>query len=316
MTTIKEVADRAGVGTTTVSRVINNAPSISDKTRKKVLDAMNELNYYPNNLARGLASFSTYMIALIMDNTKDRVYSNPFFYEVFRGIEKSIYEGGYSLLLVGKDTYQNGKLALENILHGKMVDGLISPAEFIMSDYFKTLEKYNLPIVSIGKLENIKNISDVDIDNISGGYYSAQYLYSRGYRKISFAGYDGGKLFARERFNGYKKFMEEKKLNTIIFEKSMNDTDSVICIDNICAYNIVKQCKQMKKNIPDDIGIITFDNYPLVDYIDPPVTNVDVDLYQLGYKVGNEMLRIVKHGEGKVNNIRIPVSINEKASTR
>lgn len=316
MATIKDVAEKAGVGTTTISRVINNSSLVSDKTKKKVLDAMNELNYSPNNLARGLASYSTYMIAIIMDNTMDKVYANPFIYEVFRGVEKSIYEGGYSLLLLGKDTYRNDRLAIENILHGKMVDGLILPAGLIMSDYFKKIEKYQLPIVSIGKLEKINDISNVDVDNINGGYLSAEYLYNRGYRKIAFAGYTEEKLFARDRYNGYKKFIDEKGLDIITLDKSISNADSIICLDNICAYDILKKCKELNRRIPEDIGIITFDTYPLVEYLEPNITNVEVDLYKLGIEVGNEMLRKVNKGNSNARNIRVPISINVRSSTK
>ncbi|MCD2347061.1 MULTISPECIES: LacI family DNA-binding transcriptional regulator [Clostridium] len=315
MATINDVAKMAGVGTTTVSRVINNSPLVSNETKQKVLAAINKLNYYPSNLARGLATYSTHTIGLIMDNTMDKVYANPFIYEVFRGIEKSVYEGGYNLLLLGKNTRQNGKLAVENVLHGKMVDGLILQNHLIVSNYLDNIEKYKLPIVAIGKLDKKYNISSVDIDNFNAGYICAQHLYEKGYKKIAFAGIDPNKIFANDRYIGYKKYIKEKGLIPIVPNESFSNVDSIICIDNIYAYKIMLKCKKLGKKIPNDIGIITFDNYPLAEYVEPPITNIETDLYEVGIQAGNEILRKLKDNSNDARSIKVPVSINIRSST-
>jgi DNA-binding LacI/PurR family transcriptional regulator len=316
MANINDVAKKAGVGTTTVSRVLNDSPLVSEKTKEKVLDAIKELNYYPSTFARGLAGFSTYTIGLIMDNTMDKAYANPFIYEVFRGIEKSIYENGYNLMLLGINTYQNNKLAVENVLQAKSLDGLVLPAELIMSDYFDKIKSYGLPVVSIGKLENGGNISNVDIDNFMAGYIAAKFLYERGYRKVYFSGIDPIKMFANDRYMGYKKFMQEKSLNILTPDSSFNNIDSIICIDNINSYKVLQKCKKLNKKVPKDIGIITFDNYPLAEYLEPPITNVEIDLHELGIRAGNEILRLVKQETYDARDIRIPASINARASTK
>lgn len=322
MATISDVAKKAGVGTTTVSRVLNDSSKVSEETRKKIMDAINELNYHPSTLARGLASYSTYTIGLIMDNTMDKVYANPFIYEVFRGIEKSVYEGGYNLLLLGKNTYQNGKLAVENVLQGRMVDGLILHSNMVTSEYFEDISGYGLPIVTIGKIANemnlsVKvNVSSVDIDNIMAGYKAAEYLYERGYKNIAFNGIEPDKVFANDRYMGYKNFMEEKELYEIIPDGYFSNIDSIICLDNIYAYKVLQKCRKLNKKIPEDIGIITFDNYPLAEYLEPPITNVDIDLYDLGVQAGIEILRKVKEKRGDSRQIKIPVSINIRSSTR
>lgn len=316
MANINDVAQKAGVGTTTVSRVLNNSPLVSDKTKEKVLNAIKELDYYPSTFARGLAGFSTYTIGLIMDNTMDKVYANPFIYEVFRGIEKSIYEGGYNLMLLGMNTCQNDKLAIENVLQAKLLDGLILPAELITSSYFDKIKSFKLPVVSIGKLEAIRNISNVDIDNFMAGYIATKYLYERGYRKIHFSGISPDKMFANDRYKGYKKFMQEKSLEIVVPDKLLNNIDSIICIDNINSYKMLQECKKVNKKVPEDIGIVTFDNYPLAEYLEPPITNIEIDLYELGFNAGNEILRLVKEPIYKAKDIRIPASINIRSSTK
>lgn len=316
MATINDVAKKAGVGTTTISRVLNNSPLVSDQTKERVLKVIKELDYHPSTFARGLASYSTYTIGLIMDNTMDKVYANPFIYEVFRGIEKIVYEGGYNLLLLGRNTLQNNKLAIENVLQGKMVDGLILPSDLIMSEYFSKIKNYQLPIVSLGKLEKEVNISNVDIDNFMAGYSASEYLFKRGYTKIAFFGIEPEKMFAKERYSGYLKHIQENGLKPIIPDESFSNVDSIICLDNIYAYKIMQECKKFNKKVPQDIGLITFDNYPLAEFFEPPMTNIEIDLYELGIQVGTEILRKVKERVGDERNIRIPVLVNERASTK
>ncbi|MDI6602335.1 MAG: LacI family DNA-binding transcriptional regulator [Thermoanaerobacteraceae bacterium] len=316
MATIDDVAKKAGVGRSTVSRVLNNSPKVSDKTRELVFKAIKELDYHPSSIARGLAGNSTYTIGIILDNTMDKAYANPFIYEVLRGIEKTIYENGYNLLLVGMNTRRGNKLATELILQGKMVDGLVLQSQLIMSPFFKIIQGYNLPVVSIGKLDKKKEISWVDIDNFEAGYMAASYLYSRGYNKIAFEGIDDSKVFAVDRYRGYLKFIHEIGSQPLIADKFYSDVDAIICLDNMCAFKVLQNCKQLGKKIPEEIGIMTFDDYPLAEYLEPTITNIDVDLFALGSEVGKEILRKVKERDGDVKEIQIPVSINVRESTK
>lgn len=315
MTTIKDVAKKCGVGTTTVSRVINNSNSVAENTKLKVLKVMEELKYEPSFMARGLAGDSTYTIGLVMDNTIDKAYANPFIYEIFRGIEKEIYEGGYNLLLLGKNTYQNGKLAIDVVLQSKRVDGLIVPCELIKSKREEFL-KYNLPIVSIGKLIDEKTISSVDIDNYMAGYKAAEYLFSRGYRNIAFEEVSENNSVEKDRYLGYETFMKEKNIQAKAFNGNFMYIDSIICVNNITTFETLQICRKNNKRVPKDIGLITFDNYPLAEYLEPKLTNVEIDLYELGRQVAIEMLRQVKLKEGGKKERKIPVSINVRESTK
>lgn len=315
MATIKEVAERCGVGTTTVSRVINNSSFVAEATRSKVLKAMEELNYEPSFMARGLAADSTYTIGLVMDNTIDKAYANPFIYETFRGIEKLIYENGYSLLLIGENTYQNGKLALEAILQSKRLDGIIVPYELVKKRRGQ-FEKHNVPIVAIGKLENEKAISWVDIDNFMAGYKAAEFLYSRGYRSIAFEEVNEDNNIEQDRYLGYQAFINEKNMHMKLFKGGFESIDAIICLNNISSFKILQLCKRCNKEVPENIGLITFDNYPLAEYLEPKLTNVEIDLYELGRAAGKEILRKVKDKGIGINNTLIPVSINVMQSTK
>lgn len=318
MATIEDVAKKAGVGRGTVSRVINNSPLVSKETREKVLKAIEELNYYPSSVARGLANDQTYTIGIIMDNSMDKVYANPFIYEVFRGIERSVYEGGYNLLLLGKDTYIRQKLAVEVILQSKSVDGLILPSQLIMSDFMDHLKDHSIPIVSMGKIEGNRRYSWVDIDNFQAGYLAAEFLYSKGYRNIGFVGFEPDKIFAKERYAGYQKFIKEKHLPSpsLSPDSDLTNVDALICLDNIYAFKMLQKCKHQSFKVPDDIGIITFDDYPLAEYLEPTITNIEIDLYEMGRQIGYEMLRKVKEKGGEPREITIPVSVNVRESTR
>ena len=250
-----------------------------------------------------------------MDNTIDKAYSNPFIYEIFRGIQKIIYENGYNLLLLDKDTCQNGKPALEIVLQGRRVDGIIVPCALIKENKDEFLE-YNIPIVSLGKLEAGSAVSYVDIDNFMAGYKASEYLYSRGYRNPAFEKFSDKNNLEKDRYLGYEAFVISKNLPVRIFESDFNDIDSIICLNNLTTFKTLQLCKYMNKKVPDDIGLITFDNYPLAEYLEPTITNIEIDLYELGKQAAMEMLEKVRKKTGAVREILIPVSINIRESTK
>jgi len=205
--TIRDVAKRAGVAPSTVSRVIADNPSISEKTKNKVRAVMKEMNYFPNIYAQGLASAHSKTFGLVLPLATDAFYQNPFFPTVLRGINFEMAKHDYSILLsVGLDDDQRQK-HIEKIVNGKQVEGLIFLYASKNDPLLRFAQKVNCPAVVIGSPDNTK-VHFVDNDNELIGYQATKSLIQQGCNRIAYVGGDMNQFFIADRHNGYKRALE------------------------------------------------------------------------------------------------------------
>ncbi|GFR35154.1 LacI family DNA-binding transcriptional regulator [Thermobrachium celere] len=141
MVTIKEVAEKAGVSPSTVSRVISDSPRISEETKERVRKVMKELGYHPNAIARSLVSRTTNTIGIVMPRAADEVFLNPFFPEALRGIAKCTHQEGYCMLITTGNTDEEQLESLKTVVNGGRVDGLILMYSKINDPILKAVKK-------------------------------------------------------------------------------------------------------------------------------------------------------------------------------
>lgn len=210
--TIKDVAEKAGVAPSTVSRVIADNSSISLKTKEKVRKVMAELKYYPNANAQGLASNRSKTFGLILPSASDAFYQNPFFPTVLRGINYAMSKHDYSILISSGHTDEQRFNHLQKIVYGKQVEGLI----FLYASKEDPLLDFALddgiPTVVIGTPNNPK-VHLVDNDNVKIGQIVTNHLIKKGCKNIAYIGGDMEQYFILDRLKGYKKALKEKNLN-------------------------------------------------------------------------------------------------------
>ncbi|MGN0322552.1 MAG: LacI family DNA-binding transcriptional regulator [Oliverpabstia sp.] len=307
--TIKDIAKMVGVSTSTVSRVINGNTAISQQTRDKIQEAMKELNYHPNSRARNFANGITNTIALVIDAENETTFANSFFNRSVYAIERTAQSRGYNLLITN-DRDEHGT-SVSTLVYEKKVDGLILPSSSVRQKLIDLLNQEQFPYVVYGGSEfALEPFSWVDVNNLEGSKKAVQHLWNQGYRKIAFA-FDGNvTVFSSNRINGYRDALIECDKNTapIILNCGRNPenmfdnvtqavrdkkVDAILCSDNIIAYHILKKTREVGISVPEQFGIVTFDNYPLAEYMIPPLTVVDVDTYQLGKKSADILFGII-----------------------
>jgi family./Bacterial regulatory proteins, lacI family. len=174
MATIKDVAERAGVTVTTVSRVLNNRGYISEKTREKVYEAMKELNYQPNELARSLYRKKSYLIGLLIPSV-----AHPFFAELTNYIEYYAYQNDYKILLCNSGQDVEKEKEYIDMLKRHQVDGIIIGSHTLKAEQYINV---NLPIVAIDRYFSEK-IPYVASDNYNGGVLATKLLIQKGCKK-------------------------------------------------------------------------------------------------------------------------------------
>ena len=281
---LTDVAKKAGVSPTTVSRVINNYGSLSQKTIDKVNQAMKELNYQPNSLARSLQGKNTQLIGLIFPTV-----SNPFYGELIDKIETKLFERGYKCIICDSANNPEKERNYINMLSANKVDGIIAGAHNLG---IKEYENIELPIIAFDR-HLADGIPIVGSDNFQGGYLATETLYLRGAKKIGIlTGSQKSNSPTNRRLNGYLTFIEEKKLAPIVFKFEQNyqsvalknieikrileneDIDALFCTDDLTALLVYNQCRELGISVPDDLKLIGYDGTKFIQNYFPYLTTL------------------------------------------
>ncbi len=321
--TIYDIAKKAGVSAATVSRILNNKGPISDKTRKKVLSVMKELNYYPNQMARGLQKNHSSVIGVVLPNI-----ANPFFSALVQHIDISCKNRGYKMLLCTAAQETDREEEYVQILKAYGVAGILLRSRFGSSGAF---EQGNLPVVSLEL--NIPGIPCVCCDNHNGGVLAARTLIQAGSRHPVLFGENGpAGSFANERLNG---FLEECKSHNIegrlvtlpretfmdrdfitevssLFEK-YPDTDGLFAPTDILAARVTSACTALGYHVPEDVQIVGFDGtyisktFGTTTIVQPLQSMTDYALDLLLRRIAGEVIPV---------NTTLQVSVEYGSTTR
>lgn len=312
--TIKDVAELAGVSKSTVSKVINDSPTISTATKEKVRKIMKELNFYPNHIARTLVQQSTYTIGVLMELKKSYAFENPYLYEILGGVEEIARQNGYLLTLSNIDSIINSKNALDKLIMEKRIDGLIIHVASITKNIIEKLEKLQFPYIVIGQPNFDSNSCWIDINNKLAGEIATTHLVEQGYKRIAFIGGTARDAISTKRQTGYRNVLQncDMKINKDYIKEGGSNTeegcrlmnelldlaelpDSVVCVSNFVAFGAIQAIRNHGLKIPEDIAVVSFDNYPLAQYTDPPLSVVDIDVFELGVHAGNALMNKLKN---------------------
>ena len=325
--TIKDIAKKVGVSPSTVSRVINGTATISEETSQKIRAAMEEMNYHPNSMARSFATGLTRTIALVIDADNEKSFANSFFNRSVFAIEKQAQEAGFNLLIANGN--KNVGISASQLVYEKKVDGLIIPPNCMNRELEQLLKANDFPCILLGKPKKKKApFYWVDIDNRGGSRQAVEHLRKRGYQRPVLFIENEATVFDSERALGYAESVEEDQqvvihmaehredLSTTLKKLLKNKMDAAICSNNEMAYLIGKEIKRLGYSVPQEIGMVTFDNYPLAEYMEPPLSVVDVDTYSLGIEATKRLIDMIQKKEIKEDYGIIPTSLIERTSTR
>lgn len=311
--TIKDVAKAAGVSTATVSRVVNGSTLITPDTSEKVRKVMLNMEYFPNSIARSFAHQSTYTVALVVDIDNTDAFNNPFFYQIQYGIEKVLSSRSYYLMIANEKTMISHETALNKLIFEKRVDGIILPASLLKKNLVKRMEKDRFPFIIIGEPEEGFNINWVDINNKMAGEIATNHLIKSGFKKIAFISGSLKDLFNKNRLNGFMEAMKKSNINVfqdLLIEggstkedgyrimnalmESKNKPDAVVVTNNICAFGALTAIREKGCKVPEEMGLISFDSYPVAEFSEPNMTTVDIDVFDLGVQAATMLLKEIE----------------------
>ena len=333
--TIRDVAKKAGVSVSTVSRVINNKGVISDETRDHILKIMHELNYFPNFTARSFANGNTMAIALIIDVADARAYSNAFFNKSVFGIETAAHLNGYNLIITSDHMHSDSFSSAEKLVFEKKVDGIILPTSLVKRNFITRLRELNFPFVILGEPALFAAETNwADINNVQGGELAATHLASKGYHRIAFLSTGENEMFNRNRITGFRRGADQCGLTVHnghishcvasvaegyvrTRELLLLDVppDSVICSDYLLAFGALRAARDSGLRVPQDFGIVSFDDSPVAELAEPSITTVDIDTFNLGEQAAALLIQAIGKKDGTGRQTLISTRIIERQST-
>ncbi|MFN8466077.1 MAG: LacI family DNA-binding transcriptional regulator [Caldilineaceae bacterium] len=296
MVTIRDVAARAGVSSTTVSHVINATRPVSAELRARVESAMAELGFQPNALARSLRRKRTHTLGMIVPDS-----ANPFFAEVGRGIEDTSFASGYSVILCNSDGDPARELLYLDLLVQKQVDGVLLVPTGDHAELAARLRTRNIPVVVIDRDVSEAPIDRAHIDNVAGGYLATRHLLDLGHRRIGYIGGPPHLSPVPDRSAGYCRALQEAGLpidDRLIIAGNFRDFSgysgaqalfalpdpptAIFAGNDLMAIGVLAAARDAGIAVPDDLSIVGFDDIHLAGYINPPLTTVAQPKYELG----------------------------------
>lgn len=312
--TIKDIAKMAGVSINTVSRALNNKPDVSEETKKKILKIAKKLGYVRNFTASSLRQKQTKTVGVVIADS-----SNPFYAEVLKGIESAARKYGYQIILMNTDRIYKREEEAIRILLERRVDGLlISPVQD-KNDDIKYLVDKGTPLVIVGRHFDDIKVDEIHSDEIKGGYIATKHLINRGCRKILMISGFSFKSAARMRLEGYKKALEESRLDyneeyVIISDIDMKDGynavyeakkkglvfDGIFCYNDMMAFGAMKALKELGYRIPEDVAVVGYDDIMFSSLVCPPLTTIRIKKFEMGFEAFRMLLQRLKGLRKKV----------------
>jgi LacI family transcriptional regulator len=295
MTKLKDVSDITGLSISTISYVLNGKKKVKKETYEKIMKAVENTSYIPNQLARGLKTKVTFTIGVIIPDI-----ANEFFPEIVKGIDDMANKYNYSIILCNTDNDVNREKKSVNTLLSKDIDGII----FIGTAKSHTIleSKTNLPIIMVDRSLGGK-YSSVVTDNYRGGYMAAEYLIGLGRKTIALL--SGPAIIQNffDRIKGYRDALRDNNIHyredyaidceftiksgydgTLALYKKQARVDAIFAANDLIALGAIRALKEIGKAIPDEVAVVGFDDIALASMSVPSLTTIKQAKYEMGQR--------------------------------
>lgn len=311
MATMKQVAEKARVSTTTVSHVINNTRVVSSDVRERVLNVIQELRYIPSAVARSLKNDRTHTIGMMIPNN-----SNPYFAELIQGIEDESFKLGYNIILCNSYDDPKKQVAYIRVLMEKRIDGLILVSSGSDAELSQLLDDESIPKVLVDRELTGVAADFIESNHEQGGYLATKYLLDLGHRNIACVSGPQDLLPSRDRVSGYMKalaeagvaFREDNLLHSdftsqggfTAFQQLLalaNPPTAIFVSNDLMAIGGICAANQAGIKIPEELSVIGYDDIALASFSTPPLTTVVQPKYDIGVLTARVLVDRINNSE-------------------
>lgn len=330
MTTIKQVATTAGVSFKTVSRVVNDDPNVSPSTRAKVLDAIEQLGYRPNLIARNMRMRRSHVLGLITEE----LATTPFAVNLIKGAQEAAWEAGFMLMVINNENNrERTNDAIQTLLERKVEGILYATMRHRVID--TPQHPTDTPLVLANCRDQNAHLTSVVPDDERGGYEATRALLESGRRKIAFINLEPAAIAAQERLQGYQRALAEAnlpfreewvqftadgmpesgfRLASVLLEGTERP-DALFCGNDRIAMGAYDAIRERGLRIPEDIAVIGFDNHDVIAaHLRPALSTMALPHYEMGHWAAEQLLRMIDQRAAQSEQLRLPCPYIARAS--
>jgi LacI family transcriptional regulator len=311
--TLEDIAKLAGVSRSTVSRVVNNHPNVSENVRERVLEVIRSTGYHPNIAARSLASQRSWMMGLVLPHSVSSIFTDPYFPHLIQGIAQACNQYNYSLGLFLVGSKEDEEKIFPRVSRRGMLDGIIVQSGHHGESMMGRLIDSKIPMVVVGRPFQPKNVSYVDVDNVNAAYNAVSHLIRLGYQRIGTITGPSESTVGIDRKEGYLRALTERDRNfepSLLIEGDFTESggyyamkqllpsspDAVFAASDIMAVGAMRAVREANLKVPEDIAFVGFDDLPLPNSPVPPLTTVRQPVLQFSTSAVEILIDLIENG--------------------
>jgi LacI family transcriptional regulator len=330
MMNLEQIAKLSGVSRSTVSRVINNEPNVSEVTRDKVMQVVRRVNYTPNAAARGLAAGQTHVLGLVIPMGVSALFTDPYFPILVQGVSSACNAREYSVMLwLAEPEYERRQM--RQIMYSGLIDGVIVSSMLLNDSLVQALSDGDLPFMLVGRHPTDTHASYVDADNISGAREATTHLLRLGRIRVATITGPQNMIAGVDRLTGYLAALRDRGVasdSALIAEGDFTEAggyramqqllarrpDAVFAASDMMAIGAMRALREASLRVPEDVAIVGFDDLPQSARTEPPLTTVRQPTYRLGATTVDSLLDLIEYPDSSPRRIVLPTELVVRAS--
>ncbi len=327
---LEQIAELSGVSRSTVSRVINNDPNVSDQTREKVMQVVRRVNYVPNAAARGLAAGRTHVIGLVIPMGVSTLFTDPYFPLLIQGVSAACNAREYSVMLwLAEPEYERRQI--RQIMYSGLIDGVIIASMLTNDSLVQALIDGDLPFMLVGRHPTDPRVNYVDADNVNGARDGVRHLLRLGRTRIGLINGPQNMIAGVDRLAGYTLALRERGLIVqpeLITDGGFSEAggylamqqllprqpDAIFAASDAMAMGALRALREAGLRVPEDVALIGFDDLPFAARAEPPLTTVRQPTHRMGAMTVETLIELIEQPPSSPYHLILPTELVVRAS--
>jgi LacI family transcriptional regulator, galactose operon repressor len=327
---LDEIARLSGVSRSTVSRVVNNDPKVSERTRTQVQEVLQRVNFHPNAAARSLAAGRSRVLGLVIPMGVAALFTDPYFPLLTQGVAAAANAHDHSVMLwVAEPEYE--RRTIGQVMQNGLIDGVILASMLSDDPLLRALIQGSLPFILVGRHPTNTTVNYIDVDNINSARQAVTHLLRLGRRRIATITGPQNMSVGADREAGYVTALRQRGLAidpNLIVESDFTESgahaamqrllpfnpDAVFAASDVMAIGALRALRDAGRRVPEDIALIGFDDMPFAARSDPPLTTVRQPVQRTGEVAAETLIDLIEHPEAQPRRILLPTELVIRAS--